>query len=169
MGNELTAQQRGEAQAATLREVSTQDEEFLFELYRSTRAEEMAAWGWDAAQQTAFLKLQFNGQRVAFEVQYEGADHYIILLDERRVGRLLVNRTEEEIRLVDISLLPEYRNGGTGSALIRELLSEAAARGKPLRLHVLKTNRAARLYERLGFQLTADMGTHLQMVARPGA
>jgi ribosomal protein S18 acetylase RimI-like enzyme len=78
-------------------------------------------------------------------------------------GRLLVLRLADEIRLADISILPEYRNAGIGRKLIEDLLVEAAVAGKPVRLHVEKSNRARRLYERLGFVEIGDTGSHFFM------
>ena len=147
----------------TLRPAEIDDEAFLFELYCSTREEEISAWGWDEAQKRAFLSLQFRGQQQHYRLAYEGADHHIILVDTRAAGRLMTLRMENEIRLVDISLLSEHRGKGIGSALIRDLQREARESGKPLRLHVERFNRAARFYEREGFVVVEDKGTHFFM------
>lgn len=139
------------------------DEAFLFEVYASTRRAEMAAWGWAPAQQDAFLRMQFMAQHRAYAAQYPDADQRIIQYNGQRAGRILVARLDQEILLVDIALLPEFRQRGLGTALIKELQAEAAAAGKTLRLHVLKDNPAYRLYQRLGFVVTADNGMHYGM------
>ena len=74
------------------------------------------------------------------------------------VGRLSVARWRDEIRIVDIALLPPSRNAGIGTAILRDLLAEAAVAHKPVRLHVEKVNSALRLYVRLGFAPIADKG-----------
>lgn len=153
----------------SLRPVLPDDEAFLCHVYAGTRREEVAAWGWDLATQDAFLKMQFTAQRRGYEAAYPGADQSIVLLGDRPVGRIIVDRTEQAIHLVDIALLPEYRNAGCGTALIESLLSEAATAGLPVRLQVLKENRAMRLYQRLGFATSGDSGLYLQMEWRPGA
>jgi len=94
-------------------------------------------------------------------------DYRIILLDDRPIGQLVVIRSAREIRLADISLLPEYRGGGIGASLISDLFDEAKEKLIPVTLHVEKTNRAARLYERLGFTVTGDTGAHLKMEWHP--
>jgi ribosomal protein S18 acetylase RimI-like enzyme len=139
------------AESVRLREADTADEFFLYELYCSTRAEELAAWGWDEVQREAFLRLQFRAQQLHYGAQFPNADHSVVLANGRTVGRVLVNRREDEIRLVDIALLPEYRNAGIGTGLIRGLCDEGSATGRPVRLSVVKTNPALRLYQRLGF------------------
>jgi ribosomal protein S18 acetylase RimI-like enzyme len=150
--------------SVTLRAAVPEDEPFLFNVYASTRADEMAAWGLDAAQQEAFLRMQFRAQQATYGMQYEAADHRIIMRDHEPVGRILVNRTEEEFLLVDIALLAEYRNAGIGSQLVRDLQREAAQAGVPVNLHVLRSNvAAARLYERLGFKGVGGDSVYAQM------
>lgn len=148
----------------SLRPSEPDDEDFLYQLYASTRAAELAVWGWNQAQQEVFLRMQFNAQRRAYEFQYPEAEHSIILFDEEKAGRLFVAVTEGEVRLVDIALLPEHRSKGAGTFLIQELQAQAAARGLPLRLQVLQSNEAARrLYERLGFSQTGASDVYLTM------
>jgi ribosomal protein S18 acetylase RimI-like enzyme len=157
-----------DASSITFRPAQPDDEPFLFRVYASTRADEMALSGWDATQQEAFLRLQFTAQKMAYGAQYPDAEHRIILDDDRLIGRMLIARTENEIRLVDITLLPERRRAGIGTALIRNLQSEAASAGQPIRLRVMKSNRAALLYQRLGFSKSDESSTHFQMEWRPG-
>ena len=135
-----------------LRPATPDDEPFLLEVYASTRIDELAALGWNDDQKLAFIKMQF----LARERTYPRVDDRIILLDGRAVGRMLVDRNEAEILLRDIALLTEYRNTGIGSRLINDLMQEAAAAGKPIKLHVVSSSPAVRLYERLGFRRSGD-------------
>ena len=146
-----------------LRSATLSDEAFLFELYASTRKEELDAWGWDDAQRKEFLELQFRAQHMSYRAQFPNADHQIILEDDRPIGRIMVNRTDDEFRLVDVALLSECRGSGIGTRLVRALVDEASRAGKPLRLQVLRTNPAARLYERLGLTSVGDDGLYVQM------
>jgi GNAT superfamily N-acetyltransferase len=132
--------------------VTPEDEAFLLEVYASTRLEELEGIGWDDNQKQAFIRMQF----LARERSQPRVDNQIILLNGRPVGRLLVDRTETPIVLRDIALLTEYRNAGIGSRLIQELMMEAASAGKPIRLHVVASSPAVRLYERLGFRSSGD-------------
>jgi ribosomal protein S18 acetylase RimI-like enzyme len=160
----------GDPMSVALRPVEAGDEQFLFEVYASTRADEMAAWGWDGAQQEAFLRLQFNGQQGFYRMQYLEAEHSLILFNDQPVGRMIVIRAKHAVRLADIALLPQYRNLGIGASLIKELCAEAARKGVPVRLRVLRSNHAAaRFYERLGFSgyIESESDTHLQMVWHP--
>jgi GNAT superfamily N-acetyltransferase len=150
-----------------LQSVRAEDEAFLLELYASTRADEMALVGWDKPQQESFLRMQFNAQRSSYATQFPNADYRIIVHDGRLAGRLIVDRSGEDILLIDIALLPEFRNAGIGSVLMKQVMAEAAGAQKPLKLHVEKFNRAWRLYDRLGFSAVADNGIYLEMVWKP--
>lgn len=138
--------------SVSLRPATVADDSFLLALYASTRSEEFAGVGWNEQQTQAFLQMQFEAQRRC----YPEADNRIILLHERAVGRIMVDRSEEAMLLVDISLLPEFRNAGIGTRLLRDLLNEATVAATPVRLHVLASNAARRLYERLGFTPIMD-------------
>ena len=150
-----------------LRPACADDEAFLFELYCTTRNEEIAAWGLDSSQQEILLRMQFNAQRQHYELAYEATEHSIILAENRPTGRIMVFRSEHEFVLVDIALLPDARGRGIGTALIADLLTEAERAGKPVSLHVAKDNRARRLYERLGFEICEDTGMYFKMELLP--
>ena len=82
------------------------------------------------------------------------------------VGRLYVDRWPREVRIVDISLLPEHRGRGLGGALLAAVFAEADAAGKPVSIHVERFNPALRLYTRLGFAFREDKGVYL-LLQRP--
>lgn len=151
----------------TLCPAGSEDEVFLYQVYASTRQEELAPLDWDDAQKEAFLRMQFAAQDRFYREQFAGADFLIILADRRPIGRLYVDRRDDEIRIVDIALLPEHRNAGIGSALLNDLLDEAARQRKPVRIHVERFNPALHLYERLGFTRIGDNGVYCLMERSP--
>ena len=138
-------------------------------LYAGTREQEFAVANWDVIQWQTFLNLQFQAQSQHYKAAYPEADHSIVMLDESPIGRLIVDRGQREIIIVDITLSPERRNAGIGSNLLKTLIAEAAAANKTVRLHVLLTNPAARLYERLGFVRVSDDGVYAEMKLIPAA
>ncbi len=150
-----------------LRPYRADDQEFLYKLYASTRIHEIAGFGWPAAQQEMFLRMQFDAQRRSYESAYAQAEHLIIDQDGQPIGRLMVLRKEDSTLLVDIALLAEHRGLGIGSELLRELIRECSRDRVPLRLQVLKTNPALRLYERLGFTRSGEDQMYMQMERRP--
>jgi ribosomal protein S18 acetylase RimI-like enzyme len=122
---------------------------------------------WDDAQKDAFLRMQFVAQDRWYREQYRQATFEVVLVGGELAGRLYVDRGEDEIRIVDIALLPERRGRGIGGALLRDLLAEADAGGKSVTIHVERVNPALRLYERLGFALAEDKGVYLFLERRP--
>lgn len=130
------------------------DRAFLCRLYASTRQQELQAWGWDSAAQAAFLDLQFRAQQAQQQRCWPDARDEIVLVSGEPAGRRLVHRSPAGIHLVDIALLPERRGCGLGSALVCELLDEAAQMGSALSLQVLAGSPAQGLYERLGLRAT---------------
>jgi ribosomal protein S18 acetylase RimI-like enzyme len=154
--------------AISLRPARPEDQAFLFRLYASTRQAELAAFGWDPAQQEAFLRMQFNAQRGWYEKAYPAAVEQIVELDQEPVGRLVVAKgTDAVATLVDISLLTEHRGRGIGGGLLRQLLDQCSQEQASLRLQVLKTNPAAHLYQRLGFLKLGEDDFYLHMEKKP--
>lgn len=150
-----------------LRAAIPQDEPFLFVLYCSTRADEIAPFGWDPIQQQAFLDLQFRARERHYQVQALDVDRRIIMLGELPIGELIVMRSSAEIRLADIALLPAQRGQGIGSSVIRGLFDEARLKEVPVTLHVEKASRARGLYDNLGFAVTSETGSHYKMEWHP--
>ena len=142
---------------------SGNDREFLRKVYASTRQQELEACGWPARQQESFVRMQFEARRRSYEAQYPSATESIIMDENTPAGSWIVFRGPSEIRLVDIALLPEHRGRGIGSRLISTLIREAMDSNLPLRLSVLRGNRAIRLYERLGFVVISSDSMYLEM------
>jgi GNAT superfamily N-acetyltransferase len=154
--------------SVTLRLSTPADQEFLFAVYASTREEELSLWNWDENQQRAFLEMQFRAQSQQYGLCYPEADNNVIIFADHPVGRLLVDKMGPEITLVDIALLPEYRNRGIGTQLIESLLQEAKTLRKNVTLQVVRGSAAARLYERLGFTMVGGDAVYLEMKKTPG-
>ena len=157
------------APSISFRPVAPEDEAFLIKVYGSTRSEELARVPWTEAQREAFLKMQLEAQQNHYKGLYPTADHHIILADERAVGRLYVARLKEQIRIADITLLPEARGRGIGTRILKDLMAEAAREAKPVRIYVESFNPSLRLFERLGFSKTSEQDFYWLMEWRPEA
>ena len=71
---------------------------------------------------------------------------------------------------MDIALLPEYRNKGIGTAILRDLMDKARQEDLPLVLRVEFFNPAIRLYQRFGFVKTREVNSvYQEMVWTPSA
>ncbi len=129
-----------------LRPETEEDLEFLYHLYASTRADEMAAVDWSPEEKEAFLRLQFSAQRDHYREHYRDSRFDVIEREGEAIGRLYVARRRDDIIVVDIALMPEHRGQGLGGGLMRALLDEAAAAGKIVSIHVGLYNPAIRIY-----------------------
>ena len=152
----------------SLRTSTPQDAEFLLALYKSSRGDDLRGLGWDEARISQFLGMQYEAQQRFDASEYKRPVDQVVLRSGQAVGRLTFETREHEIRCVEIALLPQHRNAGIGTRLIRELQNEAKRQKKPLRLQVIRFNRAVSLFERLGFQRISETGTHFQMEWTPG-
>ena len=152
-----------------LRPIRPEDQPFLHQVYASTRAEELAQVDWDDEQKNNFLAMQFNAQHSHYMEHFPDASFQVILREEVPVGRLYVDRRSDEIRVIDIALLPDFQREGIGSGLLKTLLAEAGNSCLPVRIHVERNNPAMSLYDRLGFRQIEDQGVYLLMEWTPGS
>jgi ribosomal protein S18 acetylase RimI-like enzyme len=140
---------------------------FLRRLYVSTRWEELAIADWTEAQKIAFLESQFAAQRRHYLAYHASAAFDVLEAAGSPAGRLYLDRGPDDLLIVDISLLPEWRGRGIGTALIRAVFAEASAAGKGVTISVEKFNPAQGLYRRLGFREYAEDGVYWFMRWRP--
>ncbi|MCD9187396.1 MAG: GNAT family N-acetyltransferase [Pyrinomonadaceae bacterium] len=144
--------------------VHESDGALVEEIYFYTRNEEFAATGWGDEQLKPFLKMQCDFQRQSYNMQFPTAEFSMIVFEDKKVGRLIVDRSEDEIRLVDIAILPEFRSLGIGGQLIGDLFIEAEKSNIPVGLQVEKNNQKAfRLYQKLGFEIVGEDDIYISM------
>jgi ribosomal protein S18 acetylase RimI-like enzyme len=153
--------------ALALRRVVPDDRALLLAVYASTRVEELAVTGWPDEAKAAFLAQQFDAQDTYYRASFPDASYDVVLVDGEPAGRLYVDRGQDEVLLVDIALLPAFRGRGAGGELLRAVISEAEAAGKPVSIHVERENRALSLYRRHGFEQVADHGVYLLLRRQP--
>src|SRR2546423_1764400 len=146
-----------------LRAITPEDDSFLARVYASSRAEELAITGWSDGLKADFCRRQFDAQSAYYAANYPEASFQIIERNGWPVGRLYVARWEKEIRIMDVTVLPEFRGTGIGTKLLRDLQEEARSAAKSLTIHVERFNRALMLYQRLGFEQVEDKGVYLLM------
>jgi len=149
--------------AVTLRRARDDDRAFLIDLYGSTRDEELSRVSWPEGQREAFVRMQFDAQDTDYRRRNPHGTFDVVEVDGRPAGRLYVDRRAGDIRIVDIALRPEFRGSGVGTQLITSLMDEAASADGKLSVHVEVHNRAAALYTRLGFVVTAEGEVHKRM------
>jgi len=107
---------------------------------------------WDEARQDRFFAD--NWARNAFE---------IVLYDGVPCGYVRVEERADDIVVSELVIRPEFQGRGIGSAILRETIERARARGVPVHLGTHLQNRAVGLYRRLGFRETGRTATHILM------
>ena len=115
-----------------LRPVVDADQELLYRCYASTRTEELSVVPWSDEDKEQFLQMQFRAQSDHYAKHYAKAEFQVIMANEAPAGRLIVDRWEREIRIVDIAILPEFRARGIGTSLLGDLIDDARPSGKSL-------------------------------------
>lgn len=151
----------------SLRDTSPEDEEFLLQVYYSTRADEMDLVPWTDEQKAGFVRMQFNAQHAHYHQSFPTADYKIILRHDEPVGRLYVFRDGERFEILDVTIVPAHRNEGIGSGLLRQLLAEATQERKAVRIHVESYNPSQSLFQRLGFSMIEENGLNHLLEWRP--
>lgn len=118
---------------------------------------------WTEEERQVFLSQQFEAQRTHYRRYLPNTEYLVIERSDEPIGRLYLDRREDELRIVDIALFSKHRGRGFGGAILSDLIAEAAERAVPVRIHVERTNPALGLYQRLGFREIGDEGVYLFM------
>jgi GNAT superfamily N-acetyltransferase len=149
------------------REMTGDDMPFVAALYATTRERELGPSGWPDAMKAAFCDQQHRMQHAQYQATYKTAEWLIIERDGVPVGRYYLDRNEADgLLMIDLSLMPDQRGAGVGSAIFRDTIAMARAAGKPVTLYVDRFNPAAALYLRLGFRVVEELPLYLRMVWR---
>ena len=151
----------------SFRPIIEKDLPFLLKLYRSTREEELNLAPWTESEKAQFINQQFQAQHQYYQEYYGDAWFDIIVINHQKVGRLYLEVRDDEFRIIDIAILPEFRGKGWGTKILEEIISLANENDKGIGIHVEKNNPAMNLYLRLGFQNVEDKGVYQFMMWNP--
>ena len=151
-----------------LRPEVKKDTAFIEAVYRSAREAELNLTNWTEQQKSAFALMQCMAQLSEYKIKFPGALFQVIVFNKRNAGRLYTWETDNEIRLIDITLLPQFRGRFIGTALLKDLVKRSDKVQKKISLHVDPTNPALHLYQRLGFIHIKNNGRHYYMERNPG-
>lgn len=156
------------SQGFRLRAESDGDLPFLKRLYNSTREDELNLVDWSREQKQAFLAGQFEAQRRHYRHYFPQCNFDLLEQNGLPAGRLYLDVRPARLHIIDISLLPNWRGKGIGTAVLEELQAAGRRCGRAVGIMVEKFNPALRLYRRLGFVEVADRGVYLEMEWRLG-
>ena len=146
----------------TLRPPTAGDHADLVRVYEASRELELAMVPWDAAQKREFAAHQLAAQTAHYREYYPEATESVIELDGQIAGRLYVDRGPEEIAILDITVLPEFRRRGIASKIVRDLQQEAGAE-KCVRVFVEDFNAGSKaFFGGLGFRPVRSEGVNVR-------
>lgn len=149
-----------------LRPAVDEDEPGLHALYVDRRMPELAPLPWAPDERQAFIDQQFRAQQTGYAATFPDADHWMVMVadDPNDVGRILIDRRPEEHLVVDLVIRTAWRRRGIGTALMEEVVADAAAEGVPVRLSAAAHDeRLVRWYLRLGFVVVGRAGVNVAM------
>lgn len=109
---------------------------------------------WDPVQRKLIVDMQYRAQQASYRLMYPQAEQRLILLDGVSAGQIIVSRSRDEIRFVDIAVHPSCQRKGLAKAAVAAVIEEAMRDLLPIRLQILRTNaRSHALASTMGFQL----------------
>jgi len=151
----------------SLHPISDNDLPFLYEVYASTRQEEMAKTNLPTEEINNFLLMQFNLQHQHYMKYYPNSSYNLIQFKNKNIERLYIDKGEKDILVIDITLLPNYKGKKIGYRIMSKILAEAIEQNKPVFLHVEKFNPALQFYLQLGFQIQEDKDVYYYLKWSP--
>lgn len=152
------------ARGISLRYRDEQDASFIRDVYVAARWEETAVTGWPDEMRLIFLHDQHRLQDLHYRKFYDNAAWAIIEVHGNRAGRLFLLQRDDALHVIDIALMPAFRNAGLGRDLLLAVQDLSRRLGiAKVTLNVEQRNPALRLYERLGFIKTGQNGLYFSL------
>lgn len=149
-----------------LRPEQDEDRDFRLRLFVDSRLPEFALLQQHVgpAAYAEIMRMQFLAQIASYRAEFPQARFDIVELDGKPIGRIVVDRSGDTIHIVDQAVVPDLRNRGIGTAIMRALMDEAAAAALPVRLTLASSNDPSmRLYLRLGFAPIETAPLYIEM------
>ncbi|MEX0965171.1 MAG: GNAT family N-acetyltransferase [Pseudohongiellaceae bacterium] len=129
--------------ALLMRRGSSQDEDWLFELFRATMQNYIdKAWGWDEL-----------FQREGFVTTLPAKQFQILESEGQAIASYHLSEKSEHLYLDMILVVPQKQRQGYGSRMLEQIKMQSRAQNKPIELSVLKTNPAVTFHAQAGFHL----------------
>lgn len=137
--------------AFALRREQPDDDAFLSHLFRVNNIDVLHLMGLPDETIEKLIAFQYRSQTTTYRTMFADAVFSIIDLDGDTIGRLIEHDEQDVVYFVDFVLAPERQAQGLGSAFIRALMDEWAARGRGTRVKILVNNEPSlKMCRRLG-------------------
>lgn len=146
-----------------LKKAKLEDQDFLFQVFIECRPD--LQWICNTDVQQMVIRQQYEIEHTQTNLIYPDAIHNIIMLNDIRVGRLIINKKEKTVRIIEIGLIESYRNKGIGSTLIDRIKKEALEKGEHILLQVAWFNHSAyQFYKKHEFVVKENLEYAYEMV-----
>jgi ribosomal protein S18 acetylase RimI-like enzyme len=152
----------------TFKTIEDKDQSFIEQVYRSTREKELNSTNWPEEQKKRFVIMQSMAQELEYKNKFSNANYQLILYKQKSAGRLYLWESDKEVRIIDITLLPEFQGKGIGKNILTDIIKNAHQKNKFVSLHVAPANPAKKLYEKLGFKTMRAESTREYMECKAG-
>jgi predicted GNAT family N-acyltransferase len=98
-------------------------------------------------------------QKVSREEEYDEYEdqsmHYMLLVEKQPAGTARWRFTSDGVKLERFAILPDFRNNGAGSALVKAVLADVLPHQKMIYLNAQVP--AMNLYRRAGFEAVGEL------------
>ena len=147
----------------TLRPVTDDDREFIFDLFEETSERTFGALALAADSKRQLLEMQLKARESGWRASNPGGDFQLILVEGARAGLWYVNEADDEIMLIYAALTAPFRGQRIISYLTKELMAKADETGKRLSARVEAGNPAREIWSHLGFAVLSDNGVYCEL------
>jgi len=113
------------------------------------------------------LGLDMTAQTVGFHENWELAEVRIIAVGTSDAGWLQSSVRDDGLFVAQLFVDDPFQRQGIGTEVMNRLIGEATVLNRAVRLAVVKTNPALRLYVRLGFHITHEDDRKFYMERNP--
>ncbi len=135
----------------SLRPMKTSDSAFIESLYRTTRDDLRMIDAEDEFVED-LIDIQHHAQTQGYGDMFPNAMYFVAEYQGERIGRTVLDFGQNEVRVVDIALMPAARGKGYGSQILQAVQRVAGKIMAPVSLTVRADHMSAKqLYMRLGF------------------
>jgi ribosomal protein S18 acetylase RimI-like enzyme len=147
--------------AVTRRPATAADTPLLRELFADARPE-LTVLPMDS--RLVLIDMQFRAQRRRYAAQYPERRDEILVVRGVDVGRVLTDRSDGYLHILDIAVDLGHRRQGIAAAALAELVDGAVERCEQVRVTLWGGNTAGRrLCEQAGFSVVAEADGYVTM------
>ena len=147
----------------SLRPSAASDESFLFELFGAIKERDLEHTNLTRTQRRHFVRSQYDARKKHYNKFFDDAEDSLVLKEKKKVGRLMLQRKEEEFRIIALEILPDYNGEGIYESIIQDIQTEAKEMGKPVHVQVEKLGGWFDMLSALDFEKIGETEAHFQM------